>query len=972
MMPGYSSQAQALRHVATRLGPALILLGALLANPAAHPAPPERFDVQLFRPYGGALDLARVAQSRPVAHGSLVGSMFLHHMLDPLVLVPVGGTDKSHNLVGSRLQLDLLATAGLWDQAELALVVPVVVAQSGDNLEVIGTEGPVRPTLLGDIRLQGKLAVPGLRRTPGESGLGAALTLGVGLPTGSVADFAGEGAVTSQAGLVLDWRFDSGALLSLNTGVWLKPDRYLLTSRQGSMVTLGLAAEVPATPSRHVTLMGMLTAATPLEGFSLTATGCKRPTEAMLGVRWYGPQGLTYTLGAGPGASCAPTVPAFRTFLSVAWVPPGMPEREALEQTLSGMPRAPTPPMPEIPLYAQPVDEDHDFILIPGDKCPQVPGPVENHGCPDQDTDNDGVVDRLDDCPRHAQSPRGERGCPLARLEGGQLLLSRPLRFASGQPIFHPDTEPVLEEVAALLLAHPEVREVEVVGWAHAAEERPLALAEQRAEQVRRWLLLSSITFERLCTDVQVEPQPQPVASGQVEFRILEGARHCPGYREPALAQPSAPSLTPQEYRQRQAARLQVYAQWAERLRTQPPPTLLKDSPERQQALAALAEATLAWAQEHKEDPLLLARSPEQVALFLLSRQTLLSLALAPAPAKQQEVVSLIPFFQNHPGLAFTLELSVSLIPFAGDLDDAESALVGLSYTGRPLSTGERWMYAAGALLPFVGGAVLTKTGKALERQGLLAGRSVQEVRVLARVAEHLSPEDLRAIEKVLERVGETGELAMEEVQLLEQIAQKLREPLAEAMKAVQAGEKVPLLGARTLLNGTRMEVGSAVHRAQCWVEYQFRYLERLRTFRFQEDLEWRRMYEQILRNKPLGLGFELEILKLARYEKNLALMMPPPGKGLTGFIPDAVKGNPAELVWGLPYHFVEVKAWKDLSNTGNLRAMIEYVTEHGGHIELWVRSTKHADGPTQLSRPLEDTMKTLKSLGLASIRYFP
>jgi hypothetical protein len=143
-------------------------------------------------------------------------------------------------------------------------------------------------------------------------------------------------------------------------------------------------------------------------------------------------------------------------------------------------------------------------------------------------------------------------------------------------------------------------------------------------------------------------------------------------------------------------------------------------------------------------------------------------------------------------------------------------------------------------------------------------------------------------------------------------------------------------------------------------------------TARFQEDLEWRRMYEQILRNKPLGLGFELEILKLARYEKNLALMMPPPGKGLTGFIPDAIKGNPAELIWGLLYHFVEVKAWKDLSNTGNLRAMIEYVQRYGGHIELWVRSTRHTDGATQLSQPLWRILTELKEAGMATIKAHP
>ncbi|HYO51475.1 hypothetical protein, partial [Archangium sp.] len=47
-----------------------------------------------------------------------------------------------------------------------------------------------------------------------------------------------------------------------------------------------------------------------------------------------------------------------------------------------------------------------------------------------------------------------------------------------------------------------------------------------------------------------------------------------------------------------------------------------------------------------------------------------------------------------------------------------------------------------------------------------------------------------------------------------------------------------------------------------------------------------------------------------------------------------SVKGNPAELVWGQPYPFVEAKARKELSLTGNLKAMIEYVEKYGGHLE--------------------------------------
>jgi hypothetical protein len=84
------------------------------------------------------------------------------------------------------------------------------------------------------------------------------------------------------------------------------------------------------------------------------------------------------------------------------------------------------------------------------------------------------------------------------------------------------------------------------------------------------------------------------------------------------------------------------------------------------------------------------------------------------------------------------------------------------------------------------------------------------------------------------------------------------------------------------------------------------------------------------------------------------------------------VKGNPAELVWGQPYPFVEAKARKELSLSGNLNAMIEYVQKHGGHLELWVRSAKHPDGATHLSRPLQRALNDLKRRGRASVNPHP
>ncbi len=73
---------------------------------------------------------------------------------------------------------------------------------------------------------------------------------------------------------------------------------------------------------------------------------------------------------------------------------------------------------------------------------------------------------------------------------------------------------------------------------------------------------------------------------------------------------------------------------------------------------------------------------------------------------------------------------------------------------------------------------------------------------------------------------------------------------------------------------------------------------------------------------------------------------------------------TPGELVWGRPYHFIEAKARKDLALTGNLEAMLAYVRTYGGHLELWIRSSKHPDGPTRLTQPLQELVETLAQSG--------
>jgi hypothetical protein len=216
------------------------------------------------------------------------------------------------------------------------------------------------------------------------------------------------------------------------------------------------------------------------------------------------------------------------------------------------------------------------------------------------------------------------------------------------------------------------------------------------------------------------------------------------------------------------------------------------------------------------------------------------------------------------------------------------------------------------------------------------------------------------------------SELADEELAFLERMAGKLEKPLREAAETLRRGEKLPLLGARTLVNGSRMLPGSPEHMAQRWVDYQFRHPGKYRRFSYAVDPEWERLYRSILDNKPAGNAFEDSILKAQSYEKNAAMMMPPPGRMEQGFVPDSVRGNPAELVWGQPYRFIEAKGRQELALTGNLKAMIEYVRDHGGHLELWIRSAKHPAGATRLTDPLRRQLMGLAENGKATVMYYP
>ncbi|HVG57991.1 MAG TPA: hypothetical protein VNA24_05510, partial [Hyalangium sp.] len=348
------------------------------------------------------------------------------------------------------------------------------------------------------------------------------------------------------------------------------------------------------------------------------------------------------------------------------------------------------------------------------------------------------------------------------------------------------------------------------------------------------------------------------------------------------------------EEAERQAAvdaKLEEFFDWAERrwaeaaqerVRLIAPRHLLTEHPLRTQSLDALTGAVLDWALTHSQDPDFLRKNPTEVALYLLARRSTLATAIelgrsAPPHLDYTPLPDTSP-----PPEELVTELLAGLLPGIGEVTDATCLVSGYSVTGRKLDENERLLCGIATLVPFVSGQALSGA-RLVERAALLTGRSLEEIRVLQRVASYLRPEEAAHVDGLMRRVARGGQLTAEEISFLKRVATGLERPLLEAADTLRRGGKVPLVGSRLGEAGVRLEPGTAEHMAAAWVDYQFRHPSKYSRFRFAIDEDWRKKYELILRNKEVGGGFELDVLKLRNQEKNRALMMPPPGRDAQG-----------------------------------------------------------------------------------------
>lgn len=147
-------------------------------------------------------------------------------------------------------------------------------------------------------------------------------------------------------------------------------------------------------------------------------------------------------------------------------------------------------------------DNDRDGVVDGSDRCPNEAGPVENRGCPDTDRDADTVVDRLDNCPDAAGTPE-QQGCPtpqLVRIEEGRLEILQVVYFETNRDVIQARSFGLLQNVADVVNAHPEIGNVLVEGHtdARGKREKNVDLSQRRAEAVMRFLVEHSVAADRL------------------------------------------------------------------------------------------------------------------------------------------------------------------------------------------------------------------------------------------------------------------------------------------------------------------------------------------------------------------------------------------------------------------------------------------------------------------------------------------
>ncbi len=466
---------------------------ALLLLPARAEAQSTTFYLDRLQIAGAPEDGVAVWRPR-IGATRFYGQLALGYALNPL---------RADNLVNAREQAKALSgppvatqlttyfTAGveLAERGALQVSLPITVFQSGsptDNPSAgIDQAVSLAKAAPADVRVDGRVLLA--RSESGLFSLGARAALF--LPTGNERSFTGDPGAWGNAALAAELDFKK-VLVVLNAGTSIRPRTTLNELTVGSELTYGVAAYLPLLRERlrlGAEIFGSV-GLLPATAGDLDTT----PLEWSLSGRLFFQDKHTSWLGLAAGTRLTDGyAPDFRAVALVG----GVLSFDSQEPVVIA-------PALNLPVLGE-ADTDKDGVPDALDLCPVQAddGVHPDDGCPEKekekDADGDGFADSLDKCPRepgvHSADPANE-GCPqfIRRIQGEvQFKEKIAFDFSSGKSTLLASSYPSLDEMAKLLRANPDIKQLTIAGHTDnlGDEASNLELSRLRAAAVFNYLV---------------------------------------------------------------------------------------------------------------------------------------------------------------------------------------------------------------------------------------------------------------------------------------------------------------------------------------------------------------------------------------------------------------------------------------------------------------------------------------------------
>jgi outer membrane protein OmpA-like peptidoglycan-associated protein len=538
-----------------------------------------QIDLNQFRP--GELATDGFAASTPDGQGHLRFGfqVWLDYSDDPLV-VDIPGVGTNVKAVHQQMTGHLLLSLGLADHLVLFIDMPYhfIINEGGGLPAQFGLKGGN----LGDLYFGARFNFFGTRDDIFQIGAQATMTINTASLASNQQDFAGQVDKSPYLGgwfeLLLNFNAGDFVRIPLQVGYKLGtqgqrllPDLFVgneFTYGGGVLIMLGsdkfmLSAEA----------FGRTAANSTVKFWSKNET----PVEILGGFKWLPDFGFTLGVGGSTDVTKGYGAPDWRVFAMLGYTMPadkGLPDADGdgIPDDLDMCPNeaedkdgfededgCPDPDndgdgildvddkCPDEPEDMDGFededgcpdpDNDGDGILDVDDRCPNDPGPPENNGCPDPDRDGDGVPDRIDNCPDEPGTAENQ-GCQAKQLVvigDGQLEILEKVYFKKGSAKLQKRSWALLDNVAAVLIAHPEIKKIRVEGHTDKSGSLKynMILSKKRANTVVRYLVgRGQVTRSRLIPKgfgpkkpLYADPKSKEEAAlnRRVEFHIVKKA----------------------------------------------------------------------------------------------------------------------------------------------------------------------------------------------------------------------------------------------------------------------------------------------------------------------------------------------------------------------------------------------------------------------------------------------------------------